>query len=88
MAKKDIARVKMKNKFQINPEEITWACPDPTWEYAEVWHQLQQSKKELDALLINIQDIDSPTLESDKQLRVGIKTVKSRLEFVADILSD
>jgi hypothetical protein len=88
MAKKDVARVKMKNKFEINPEGITWACPDPTWEYTEVWHQLQQSKKELDILLANIQDFDCATLESDKQLRAGIKTIESRLNFVADILSD
>lgn len=88
MAKKDVARVKMKaNKFRINPEEITWACPDPTWEYAEIWHQLQQAKADIEQVLVNMSELETINIVTDTDLRQQIKTVRDRLEFAEDILA-
>ncbi len=75
-------------KFRINPETITWACPDPAWEYSEIWHQIQAAKKQLEEILGKLEKTDKPTLESDKQIKRLIRTVHSRLDYTVDILSD
>lgn len=80
--------MKSDEKFKINPEEITWACPDPSWEYSEIWHQIQAAKKQLEEILGKLEKTDKPTLESDRQVKKLICTTQSRLEYTVDILSE
>lgn len=75
-------------KFRINPEAINWACPDPSWEYSEIWHQIQAAKKQLDEILATLEKTEKPTLQSDKQIKKLIRTVEARLEYTVDILSE
>ena len=75
------------NKFKINPETITWACPDPSWDYSEIWHQLQQAKQEIEFILSNMSEIEVVNIVTDTDIRQQVKHVRDRLEFTADILA-
>ena len=76
------------NKFQIDPETITWDCPvNPAWEYTEIWHQLQKAKKDLGDILNLMQKIDKPNDNDDRQMRLLIRSVQSRLEYTVHIVS-
>lgn len=35
----------------IQPQQIDYPTPDPSWDYSSLWAQLQGSKKEIEYLL-------------------------------------
>lgn len=53
--------------------------PDPTWDYSTLWHLLQNSKADLDALLSYMATVEEATDESDRQTKERLESTTSLL---------
>lgn len=59
-----------------------YAIPDPLWDYSEIWHECQQARQQLQQMLVTMQEIESATPESDRQIKEALDTIEQRLNQV------
>lgn len=56
-----------------------YAIPDPLWDYSEIWHQCQQAKQQLEAILAEMQQVENATPESDCQIKEALDAIGQKL---------
>jgi hypothetical protein len=50
------------------PDNLSYAIPDPEWDYADEWHALNQAKIRIDRLLAEMSEKEFKDHEFDKKL--------------------
>lgn len=53
--------------------------PDPDWDYSEIWHHCQQARQELERILAAMQQVDTATPESDRQIKESLDAIGQKL---------
>ena len=53
--------------------------PDPDWDYSEIWHECQQARQGLEWILAVMQQVDSATVESGRQIKEALDAIRQRL---------
>ena len=56
-----------------------YAIPDPLWDYSEIWCQCQQAGRQLQQMLVSMQEIENATPESDRQIKEALDTIGQKL---------
>ena len=56
----------------MNPDELNYPIPDPTWDYATIYHRCQWARQELEKLLAYMSEFEKATGESDRSGRTAI----------------
>jgi hypothetical protein len=75
------------NDYSIKPEEITWRMPPSTLAHAEIWHQLNKAKTDLEVILAGMsKTTEEPTEKLDSALSTAIYQVAKRLTYCRDYL--
>jgi|GEM_PF-2389940 hypothetical protein len=62
--------------------------PDPNWDYAQIWHELQGSKKELEALLSYIAVIETADDSTDHNICQRIDDIVLQMNSVAGLINE
>ncbi|MBD2771197.1 hypothetical protein [Iningainema tapete] len=63
----------------LTPENKNYPIPDPSWDYAEIWHRLQESRIQLECLLIYMADLQAADDSSDETVKTRITDITNRL---------
>jgi hypothetical protein len=61
-------------------ENLNYPIPDPAWDYAPLWENLQRFKFNFDKLLEDIADIEESTDLSDREIATKLADAISSLQ--------
>ena len=58
-----------------HPVDMNYAVPDPAWDYSEIYHDCQDSKAQLELLIIYMSGFEDSTPESDARIKELLDTI-------------
>jgi hypothetical protein len=62
-------------------ENLNYPIPDPAWEYAQIWENLQQTKSKFDNLLQYMAEIENADDLTDSEIVAKLADVMSSLQI-------
>lgn len=64
----------------MNPADMNYPIPDPIWDYASIWHDLQAAKAQLEKLLTEMASIEEATQENDRSIQQLLSSIYPHLD--------
>jgi cytochrome c556 len=69
-------------------ENLNYPIPDPAWDYAEVWHRLQEIKTEYEKLLEYLSGMEDSTTQTDAEIKNRIDAIGQDLNSTRRLLNE
>lgn len=65
-----------------------YPTPDPSWDYAGIWHQVQAAQSEIEELLAAMADVEDANRESDRLIEESLEKVQKLILSANALLRD
>ena len=75
---RDEERVVMKQRENLMTSN--YPTPDPAWDYASTWQQVQESKAQVESFLEYLAAIEAATDETDKEVSARLSEIIKKLQ--------
>lgn len=65
---------------------MNYPIPDPAWDYANLWQQLQETKGQLEELILSIAQVEEARPEIDQQIKEKLNLIGQALNSVRRLM--
>lgn len=70
----------------MNPEDLDYPLPDPTWDYWSVYHEAISLQREATNLIASMSDVETRSPEADQRIRDSLRQISAHINEISSRL--